>query len=102
MTSVIDVHAHVFNARDIPIMGYLKSRRSKQVLERLLSWLLVPRLCRCLDKEPKKRGGWCNLMLEVVSAMMGGQYREWARTLSYDAVDIATELVESFPDIALF
>jgi hypothetical protein len=79
-TPVIDVHAHVFNARDIPILGYLRSRKGKAVLEQLLAGILTPHISRCLDKAPKERGSLCNLILEVLSAMLGGQYREWART----------------------
>jgi predicted TIM-barrel fold metal-dependent hydrolase len=102
MTPVIDVHAHMFSARDIPIFGYLRSRESEALLEKLLSWLLVRPLARCLAKTPDTRGALCNVMLELLSAMMGGQYQEWARTLSYDGEDIAMELVDTFREIDLF
>ena len=103
MKPIIDVHAHVFNARDIPIKGYLQSRKSKPFLEGLLTPLLAPVIARCLREEnPDARGVGCNLVTEVVCAMMGQEYRNWAETLAQDVRDITAEMVDTYRAIDLF
>jgi len=98
---IIDVHAHVFNARDIPTQGYLSSRKSKGIMEGLLSRLLVPRIARCL-RHPQDSPLACWIVTEIVCAMMGPPYRGWAKTLSKPVVDITSEMLETYPGISLF
>jgi predicted TIM-barrel fold metal-dependent hydrolase len=100
---VIDVHAHVFSARDIPLAGYLHSRRRSGLLEKLLSPLVVPSIANCLrQNNPDNRNPTCNISIEIACAVMGREYREWAEALSQENVDIAAEMVATFGGIDLF
>ncbi len=50
MLPIIDVHAHIFSARDIPLKGYLKSRRYTKFRERLFGPIIIPIIAKCLRK----------------------------------------------------
>jgi len=102
MTTVIDVHGHIFSGRDIPIKGYLLSRKRKALMERLLGWALVPVIAQCARKERAARTTACNVVLNLVSRLMGGQYQAWAKSLSKEVVDIVGEMVRTYPRIDLF
>lgn len=102
MTPIIDVHAHVFNARDIPIKGYLLSRARKTLAERLLSWAIVPLIAACVRKNGTGLGPCCSRVLDFVSLAMGGQYGAWAHTLCQRVVDVTAELVYTYPQADLW
>ncbi|MGB3341423.1 MAG: hypothetical protein WBB37_08080, partial [bacterium] len=103
-TPIIDVHAHIFSARDIPLKGYLKSRGDEGGLEKTMR-RVIPFITACIRKRPcthenhtcKCRS--CKLLLEILYKLMGRmgrQYRKWADTLSKEVTDIAKELVETY------
>ncbi len=96
MKPIIDVHAHVFRGRDIPLKGYLLSRRYEEWYIRLLAPILFSVIARCIRRE-EKSPILCGLVLELVYKYLGQGYRRWAAILSKKEVaEIAQELVETF------
>jgi predicted TIM-barrel fold metal-dependent hydrolase len=109
MKPVIDVHAHLFNARDIPLEGYLLSRDYKGGLERFLIRMLIPLVARCIRGElnRKKKGNIlsktiCDSVLDLAYRATGQQYREWANTLSKEIEQITCEMLKTYEDINLY
>jgi len=107
MIPVIDVHAHIFSARDIPLKGYLKSRKYTKFRERLFGPLIIPMIAKCLRKwmRPQMRKPlFCKPVLWFAYKAMGKQYRHWASTLAKNVPEIADELVDTFEkdDIDLY
>jgi predicted TIM-barrel fold metal-dependent hydrolase len=106
MKPIIDIHAHIFNAMDIPLKGYLLSRRDKKGLEGIMIPVLGGRLAACLRRKLKPQESKnifddiktiaCNATMEFVYAFLGEAYRSWAETLSKEVIDITSELVETF------
>ena len=96
MKPIIDVHAHIFSAKDIPLRGYLLSRKSKTFMEKCLGPILIPSIAKCIRRREHPRRFICKLALTIVYAIMGKQYRKWADTLSKQVVDIASEMVDTF------
>jgi predicted TIM-barrel fold metal-dependent hydrolase len=108
MKPIIDVHAHIFNARDIPLKGYLRSRKPITLIEKILGKLHLRRamiflIARCIRSSlsPKKKKKQpsktlCKLILKIVYMAMGKQYRKWADTLSKEVKSITCEMVETF------
>jgi len=101
---IIDVHTHIFSARDIPLKGYLKSRGDEGKLEKIMRDV-IPFIAACIRKRPcthekhtcKCRS--CKLLLQFLYKLMGRmgrQYRQWADTLSKEVTDIAKELIETY------
>jgi hypothetical protein len=98
MPPVIDIHAHVFRGRDIPLKGYLLSRSYPEWYIRLLAPLLFAIIARCIRRGRAVKGGiLCGLVLELVYKYMGLGYRRWAEILSMETVaEVARRLVETF------
>ncbi len=101
MTPVIDVHEHIFRGRDIPLKGYLLSRRYP-TWNRWAVELLAPTLARCIRHhiDHGHRGLRCWLLLLVVRIALGKGYVEWADILSTKSVaDLAAMLDDTYrPD----
>jgi predicted TIM-barrel fold metal-dependent hydrolase len=102
MAPVIDVHAHIFNADDIPILGYLRSRRSNSFSETILSWMAARPLLKCVATEPDARSVLCRILLSIAGAVVGKGYVAWAETLPQDQIDICSELIDDYPKVDLF
>ena len=103
MKPVIDVHSHIFNAKDIPLKGYLLSRKAKDGAEKLLGWVLIPWVAKCIRRklEPKKNkmflgGILCRLPLKLVYKLMGKQYRHWVSTMMKEVDDITAEMIKTY------
>lgn len=103
-TPIIDMHAHIFSARDIPLKGYLRSRGDEGKLEKIMRDV-IPFIAACIRRRPcaRKTHTWkcwaCKLVLELLykfMGRMGQQYRKWAATLSKEVIDIAKELIETY------
>ena len=101
---IIDVHAHIFSARDIPLKGYLTSRGDEGGLEKAMRQV-IPFISACIRRRPcsHEQHTWkcwaCKLVLEILYKLMGRmgqQYRKWARTLGKEVTDIAKEMVETY------
>ncbi|MHC4780040.1 MAG: hypothetical protein ACYTFG_15825, partial [Planctomycetota bacterium] len=105
MKPVIDVHAHLSNGMDLPLMGYLLSRRSNNVLERILLPMLAPILAGSLRKT-MKRGLQGDLftpklwqfVLSFAYKALGKGVERWARTLGKSVREIAEELLDTYGD----
>ncbi|KPJ66018.1 hypothetical protein AMJ44_09135 [candidate division WOR-1 bacterium DG_54_3] len=107
MTPIIDVHAHIFSAKDIPVEGYLLSREPAMLLEQILHLcglrrVLIPIVSKCIrkeaDRDEKKNlpsNSMCDLIMGLISMCMK-HYREWARTLSKDIKGVTQELVGTY------
>ena len=114
MKPIIDVHTHIFNAMDIPLEGYLRSRRTDaRIREAILAFfgpLLYPYLVegmrdRCMIREPGqdiKMGTLYKMILRLACWLRGDQYFAWEDTLSKKVVDIATEMVETFGRVDVY
>ena len=108
MKPIIDVHAHIFNGKDIPIKGYLLSREPETLIEKLLKIcglrsIFVRFVARCIRRKfiPEEEKGFffdmmCTITMTVVYWCMGKQYKGWAKTLSKEVVDVATEMVDTY------
>jgi predicted TIM-barrel fold metal-dependent hydrolase len=94
---VIDVHAHVFRGRDIPLKGFLLSRKYEWYIQ-MLAPILFRIIARCIRRgRTEEKGLVCGSMLELVYKYMGQGYRRWADILSIDEVaDIASKMVQTF------
>jgi len=98
MKPVIDVHAHVFRGKDIPLKGFLLSRRYEEWTITLLGPILFSIIARCLRRgRAQRKGPLCGRMLELVYQYMGQGYRRAAEILAMEEVaDIADKLVKTF------
>ena len=100
MQPIIDAHTHIFCARDIPLKGYLLSRKYKKGLNWLCR-LLIPRIAKLIRREStqQKSSGKkikSNPLMRTVSLFFGKEYLDWADTLSKDVESIAAELLDTF------
>lgn len=111
-TPVIDVHAHVFSAQDIPLDGYLRAREPVRGFDRFLFDILQQ-----LNLKPSVVGLVANMIREkqldskalvptllkaTISLLLGKQYLKWARTISGQVKDIAAEMERAYPGIHLY
>ncbi len=118
MTPTIDVHTHLFSALDIPIEGYLLSRRSENRLGRFLDPVLsvfpMPLLFayvanrareRCvtrrLDEDPK-RGWFYTFLLWTYGKLALQRFLDWEDALTSCAETNADRLVDTWPEVDLF
>ena len=93
MKPIIDVHAHVFRGKDIPLKGFLLSRKYEWYIK-LLAPILFCVIANCVRREEaQKRGFMCGLMLELVYKYMGQGYRNWADILSIKEVEEVAALL---------
>jgi predicted TIM-barrel fold metal-dependent hydrolase len=97
MKPCIDIHAHIFRGRDIPLKGFLLSRRYEWYIQ-LLAPILFRIIAKCIRRERgEEKGVTCGLILELVYKYMGQGYRRWADILSIEEVaSIASKMVETF------
>lgn len=117
MKSIIDIHTHIFNATDIPIEGYLNSRRSEKLkflnLEYLLDFFASPILFayiarrmreRCITRVLKKgrTGKIYSIILKLLGLGIRQQLTEWEDSLSKNAQDNANDLVNIWKEIDLY
>jgi predicted TIM-barrel fold metal-dependent hydrolase len=98
MKPVIDVHAHVFRGRDIPLKGFLLARRYPEWYITVFGPVLFSIIARCIRKGGSKdKGLLCGRVLNLVYRYMDDGYRRTADILSEDKLaDIAAKLVETF------
>ena len=98
MTPVIDVHAHVFRGRDIPLRGYLLARKYEPWYLRIVAPCLIYIIAACIRRQTAgKRGPICRFALWLAFKVMGRGYRRWADILSMREVDeISDKMVETF------
>lgn len=116
MTPVIDVHAHIFNAMDIPAEGYLRSRRSekrKLDVEYLLGFIPGPQLFnyiaepmreRCITRKLNKgeKGIIYKYLLRILSKFKKEELSDWEESLANDVETIASDLVGTWKEINLY
>ena len=111
MKPTIDVHAHIFNARDIPLEGYLRSREPVTGIEKVLSSVglksvLIPAIAKYIREKNRR---WREqdldtdrtigeIALEVGCAILGKEYKQWADTLSKEVTQIAEEMANAYKD----
>jgi len=100
MKLTIDVHAHIFSAKDIPLKGYLLSRKYEEKIINRLSAILSPVIARCIRKRSGKVKFPSNitypLIMKLLGLIMGQQYLQWSNTLSRDINKITCEMFEKF------
>lgn len=107
MKVIIDVHAHIFTARDIPLEGYLRSREPVTLIEKLssvfgLRLALIPLVGRCIRRELKPDKSTfiipnigCSLVRTFIFLFMR-QYLKWVDTLSKPIATITQEMIDTF------
>jgi predicted TIM-barrel fold metal-dependent hydrolase len=97
MKPVIDIHEHVFRGRDIPLKGFLLSRKYEWYIQ-FLAPVLFRIIAKCIRRErSEEKGLLCGLILELVYKYMGQGYRRWADVLSIEQITgIASKLVQTF------
>ncbi len=103
MKPVIDVHTHIFSAKDIPLKGYLLSRKYEGIIIKNLSKVVIPWIARCIRNKKENDKKFfsrlkCRLMMEIVKTVMGKGYVKWGDTLSKDVVIIAKKMIETYSD----
>jgi len=115
---IIDVHTHIFSALDIPLEGYLLSRRSEHklglILDPFTSVFPMPQLMgyvakrareRCVTRRldaQAKRGKFYSFMLRAYGVAAHQKFLDWEDSLSSCAEINANLLVETWSDIDLF
>ena len=118
MSPVIDVHTHIFSALDIPLEGYLLSRRSEnplgRVLDPALSVFPMPQLFayvarrareRCVTRrlDPSTTRGWFyTTILWFYGTLALQRFLDWEDSLSSCVGTNAGSLVDTWPDVDLF
>lgn len=117
MKLIIDVHAHVFNAMDIPLEGYLRSRRSEKRrlldFEYLAAFIPGPHLFtyiaermreRCITRELglEEKGCIYSFLLWLFGKVKKEQLSDWEESLSKDVKRIASDLLNTWEDIDLY
>ena len=114
---IIDVHTHIFSALDIPLEGYLNSRRSEnrvgRYLDPILSVFPMPLLFEyvanrareeCITRRLGKQKRWWfyNLLLWTYGALAAQRFLDWEDSLSSCEAVNADKLVETWPEVDLF
>ena len=118
MSPVIDVHTHIFSALDIPLEGYLLSRRSERRLGRMIDpWISVfpmPQLFgyvasrareRCVTRrlhDDVKRGWFYTAILWLYGKLSNQRFLDWEDSLTSCSAANAERLIETWPKIDLF
>jgi len=102
MKLIIDVHAHIFNAMDIPLKGYLLSRKFDGLLAHLAQYL-IPLLASYIRGRlnPGKKNIVIQkllgpIALQIACKFVGKEYKKWSETLSKQVVDVTSEMVQTF------
>jgi len=100
MNPIIDVHEHIFRGKDIPLKGYLYSRKYKWYINfigRFLRFFSI--IARCIRKqeETAKKGIFCRIAVGIACLIMGKGYRRWADILSMAEISVITDsMVNTF------
>ena len=118
MTPTIDVHTHIFSALDIPLEGYLLSRRSERRIGRAIDpWISIfpmPQLFvyvarrareRCVTRrfeDDVKRGWFYTALLWIYGKLSNQRFLDWEDSLTSCSVANADQLIETWPDVHLF
>ena len=117
MAPVIDIHTHLFNALDIPVEGYLISRRIEKKrpcdLEYIIHFFpgihvfhyLVDRMrdrCMIRQMHGETKGWYYNLLLRVFGRYMRQDLMEWEDSLTRTPVANADNLIRLWPKTDLF
>lgn len=116
MAPVIDVHTHLFNALDIPLEGYLISRRIEKKrpfeLEYLLNFLgphifhyLADRMRdRCITRQlgGGKKGVYYSWLLSGFGAYMGQDLKTWEDSLTQTIEKNTKALINTWNHVDLF
>ena len=118
MSPTIDVHTHIFSALDIPLEGYLLSRRSERRVGRLIDpWISIfpmPQLFgyvarrareRCVTRRLENdvdRGWFYTAVLWIYGRLSGQRFLEWEDSLSSWSAANADRLAETWPQTDLF
>lgn len=98
---IIDVHTHIFNAWDIPLKGYLKTRREYSLIEHFVLGLVSKPLLWCLrGKRPPETspspGLRENFACWMIRRVTPKSYLRWAHVLAMNVKDIADRLRHSY------
>jgi predicted TIM-barrel fold metal-dependent hydrolase len=100
MKPIIDVHEHIFRGRDIPLKGYLYSRRYTGLANffgRCLRLLTVIAWCIRRGQKKGKLGWFSNFIIGFAALFVGQSYKRWANILSIpDIVDVVKRLVDTY------
>ncbi len=116
MTPIIDVHTHIFNAMDIPVDGYLQSRRSERrgfTIEYLINFFPGPQIYAYLANRMRERCitrkldagemGWIyRQLLRLFGWATKEKMKDWEESLTKDVETIAKDLVKTWEDIDLY
>ncbi len=118
MLPTIDVHTHIFSALDIPLEGYLLSRRSERRAGRLIDpWISIfpmPQLFgyvarrareRCVTRRLEdnvKRGWFYSAVLWLYGKLSGQRFIEWEESLTSCSATNGDRLIETWPETDLF
>ena len=118
MSPTIDVHTHLFSALDIPLEGYLLSRRSERRIGRMIDpWISIfpmPQIFgyvarrareRCVTRrldEDLKRGWFYTAVLWLYGKIAGQRFLDWEDALTSCPAVKATRLIETWPEVDLF
>lgn len=118
MQPTIDVHNHIFSALDIPLEGYLLSRRSERRIGRMIDpWISIfpmPQLFgyvarrareRCVTRQldsEVNRGWFYAMVLWIYGKLSGQRFLEWEDSLSSCAAANSDRLIDTWPDVQLF
>jgi predicted TIM-barrel fold metal-dependent hydrolase len=97
MKPVIDVHEHIFRARDIPVKGYLYSRPYEGFLGALVRFFRLPGLLACCIRRRRRTaefGPMCRLLIRLAGVMTREDYTTWAGILSQPDVDIVAAMMQ--------
>ncbi|MDD5087920.1 MAG: amidohydrolase family protein [bacterium] len=104
---IVDLHAHIFNAWDIPLVGYLESRQELRQFERIKRWFIKHVISRCIrgDKPPEPSpnpGLPGNFDCWLLKRVFPTGYMRWAHVLGMNVVNIAERLRDTYPSYGLF
>jgi predicted TIM-barrel fold metal-dependent hydrolase len=117
MPPIVDVHTHLFSALDIPLEGYLLSRKSENRVGRLLDPILsvfpMPLLFRYVASRARercvtrrlgedKRGWFYTWLLTLYSSLAFQRFLVWENSISSNPETNAGELIETWPEVDLF
>jgi predicted TIM-barrel fold metal-dependent hydrolase len=94
----IDIHNHIFSGRDIPLNGYLSSRRYDEWYIRLFAPVLFPLIADYIRQEgPSALKPLEKIIFEMGILYLGEGHRRWADILSLQsAADIARRMIETY------
>jgi predicted TIM-barrel fold metal-dependent hydrolase len=118
MSPVIDVHTHIFSALDIPLEGYLLSRRSERRVGRAIDpWISIfpmPQIFgyvarrareRCVTRRldnDVKRGWFYTMVLWLYGRLSHQRFLDWEDSLSSRSAANGDRLVKTWPEVDLF